>query len=79
MPDDALDAHAAPLRLLDPPARRLARGRVLEDVDLDDTLVIVCSDHGENFGEGGLVGHAFSLDDRLTRVPFVVGGPRRAG
>lgn len=39
---------------------------------LDDTLVIVTSDHGENFGEGGLLAHAFSLDDRLTRVPLVV-------
>jgi arylsulfatase A-like enzyme len=48
---------------------------VMEEVDLDDTLVLVCSDHGENFGEGGLIGHAFSLDDRLTRVPFVAAGP----
>jgi Sulfatase len=50
--------------------------RVLEVFDeqglLDDTLVIVTSDHGENFGEGGLLAHAFSLDDRLIRVPFVV-------
>ena len=48
---------------------------VMEAVDLDDTLVIVCSDHGENFGEGGLIGHAFSLDERLTHVPFVAAGP----
>jgi arylsulfatase A-like enzyme len=52
---------------------------VLEGLDqqrlLDDTLVIVTSDHGENFGEGGLVGHAFSLDDRLVKVPFVAAGP----
>jgi arylsulfatase A-like enzyme len=38
---------------------------------LDDTIVIITSDHGENFGECGLVGHCFSLDDRLLRVPFV--------
>lgn len=53
--------------------------RVLEQLDraglLDDTLVLVTSDHGENFGEGGFVGHAFSLDDRLVRVPFVAAGP----
>jgi arylsulfatase A-like enzyme len=53
--------------------------RVLEAMDakgvLDDTLVIVTSDHGENFGEGGLLCHAYSLDDRLTRVPFVAAGP----
>jgi arylsulfatase A-like enzyme len=48
---------------------------VLEQVDLGETLVIVCSDHGENLGEGGLIGHAYSLDERLTRVPFVSAGP----
>ncbi|MEX2195983.1 MAG: sulfatase-like hydrolase/transferase [Thermoleophilaceae bacterium] len=42
---------------------------------LDDTLVIVTSDHGENFGEGGLMGHALSLDERLVHVPFVAAGP----
>jgi arylsulfatase A-like enzyme len=50
--------------------------RVLQALDdrgvLDDTLVLVTSDHGENFGEGGLLAHAFSLDDRLIRIPFVV-------
>ena len=48
---------------------------LMEDVDMGDTLVLLCSDHGENLGEGGLIGHAFSLDDRLTRVPFVAAGP----
>ena len=57
--------------------------RVLETLDaaaaLDDTLVIVTSDHGENLGEGGLIGHAFSLDDRLIRVPLVAAGPGAEG
>jgi arylsulfatase A-like enzyme len=52
---------------------------VLESLDaagaLDDTLVVVLSDHGENFGEGGLLAHALSLDDRLLHVPFVIAGP----
>jgi arylsulfatase A-like enzyme len=43
---------------------------------LDDTLLVVTSDHGENFGEGGYMGHAFSLDDRLIHVPLVFSGPR---
>jgi arylsulfatase A-like enzyme len=55
-------------------------GGLLERLDtagiLDDTAVIVTSDHGENFGEGGLMAHAFSLDDRLIHVPFVAAGPR---
>jgi arylsulfatase A-like enzyme len=42
---------------------------------LDDTLVVVTADHGENLGEGNLVGHAFSLDNRLLRVPLVYAGP----
>lgn len=55
--------------------------RVLERLEarrlLDDTIVIVLSDHGENFGESGLIGHAFSLDERLIRVPLVAAGPVR--
>ena len=55
---------------------------VLEALDrrgaLDETLVLVTSDHGENFGEGGLLGHGWSLDDRLCRVPFVAAGPGAA-
>jgi arylsulfatase A-like enzyme len=54
-------------------------GRILEEMDrrgvLDDTVVIVTSDHGENLGEGNLIGHAFSLDDRLIHVPLVAAGP----
>lgn len=57
-------------------------GRVLERMDasglLDDTLVVVTSDHGENLGEGGLTAHAFSLDNRLLNVPLVLMGPGAA-
>jgi arylsulfatase A-like enzyme len=52
---------------------------VLEALDargmLEQTLVVVTSDHGENFGEGGLLAHGWSLDDRLCRVPLVAAGP----
>ena len=52
---------------------------VLESLDrrgiLEDTLVIVTSDHGENFGEGGLIAHGFSVDERLIGVPLVMAGP----
>jgi arylsulfatase A-like enzyme len=53
--------------------------QVLEALDrrgiLDQTLVIVTSDHGENFGEGELIAHGFSLDQRLLHVPLVLAGP----
>jgi arylsulfatase A-like enzyme len=42
---------------------------------LDDTLVIVLSDHGENLGEDGRLAHMMSLDERLISVPFVTAGP----
>jgi arylsulfatase A-like enzyme len=42
---------------------------------LDQTLLVVTSDHGENLGEGGLIAHALSLDDRLIRVPLIAAGP----
>jgi arylsulfatase A-like enzyme len=52
---------------------------LLDDMDrhgvLEDTLVMVTSDHGENLGESNLIGHAFSLDERLIHVPFIVSGP----
>jgi arylsulfatase A-like enzyme len=74
VPEDALERmrhlYARSIRQLDD-----WLAAVLEDVDLADTLVLLCSDHGENLGDGGLIGHAYSLDDRLTRVPFVAAGP----
>jgi hypothetical protein len=54
-------------------------GRLLTMLDerhlLDDTIVLVTSDHGENLGESQLIGHAFALNDHLIRVPLVVSGP----
>lgn len=54
-------------------------GHLLEELDsagaLDETLVILTADHGENFGEGGLVTHALSLDERLIHVPLIAAGP----
>ncbi len=59
-------------------------GDLLDSLDragkLDDTLVIVTSDHGENFAEvDGLMAHAFSLDERLVHVPLVSAGPIEVG
>lgn len=58
-------------------------GELFERLDdarvLDDTLVIVTADHGENLGEQGLIAHTLSLDERLIHVPFVAAGPRAGG
>ena len=42
---------------------------------LDNTLVIVTSDHGEQFGEHGLFVHANSLYRALLHVPLVLRFP----
>lgn len=43
--------------------------------DLDRTVVVIVSDHGEHLGERGLVGHEVFLDQYLLRVPLLVRYP----
>jgi arylsulfatase A-like enzyme len=43
----------------------------------DDTVVVVTSDHGEEFFEHGAKGHAKTLYDEILRVPLVLQYPRR--
>lgn len=42
---------------------------------LEETYLIITADHGEMFGEKGLMAHRFSLYDALLRVPLVVRPP----
>jgi len=43
---------------------------------LEDTLIVVTADHGEEFLEtGNRIGHQMSLSDRLVRVPLVMRWP----
>ena len=42
---------------------------------LDHTVVVVTSDHGENLGDHGLMGHKYSVHNTLTRVPLVLRYP----
>jgi arylsulfatase A-like enzyme len=44
---------------------------------LDETVVIIVSDHGENLGDhGGLLGHALSVHQTLVHVPLVIRYPQ---
>jgi arylsulfatase A-like enzyme len=43
--------------------------------DLENTLVIVVSDHGENIGDHGLMAHRFSLHQTLLHIPFIIRYP----
>ena len=69
--------YAAELAHVNDRARQLLDGvdRVL---GLDDTLVVVVSDHGEHLGEHGLMDHQYSLSETLLRVPLAVRWPGRA-
>jgi arylsulfatase A-like enzyme len=40
-----------------------------------DTIVVVVSDHGEEFGEHGVQGHGYDLHEETVRVPLVVRAP----
>lgn len=42
---------------------------------LSDTLVAVVSDHGENLGEAGLIGHQHSVRDSVVSVPMAIQYP----
>ncbi len=49
--------------------------RVLEESGvLDESLVIVTSDHGENLGEHDHLAHVFSMHDTLLHVPLFIFG-----
>ncbi|RMH04498.1 MAG: hypothetical protein D6702_03085 [Planctomycetota bacterium] len=52
-------------------------GRLLAAVERSGrpTVVLFTSDHGEHFGEHGLVLHSCSLYEELVRVPFILAGP----
>lgn len=56
-----------------------ALGAVLDALEASGvggrTMVIVTSDHGEEFWDHGEFGHGQSLHDELVRAPFLVRGP----
>ena len=60
-----LDDHFADLM------RVLAR-----QLDLDNTIIILTSDHGENLGEHGMLDHQYCIYNTLIHVPLIVRWPR---
>lgn len=72
--DHIRDLYDAALRQLDDNL-----GALFADLErrglLDETLVIVTSDHGEEFFDHGNVGHGRSLYQEMVHVPLIVRGP----
>lgn len=56
-----------------------AFGAIVEGLErrglLDDTVIVLTSDHGENLGDHHLFNHRFALWDSLVHVPLVVWAP----
>ena len=54
-------------------------GRLVDSLDkqgiLDETLIIVTSDHGENLGDHGMVDHLLSMYETTIRVPLIMRHP----
>ncbi len=42
---------------------------------LDNTLLIICADHGEHLGEKEMIGHSFSIYNELVKVPLLIRDP----
>ncbi len=73
---EEVDAYDASLVYLDEQVTalldELARRRVL-----DDTIVVITSDHGEEFGEHGVFDHGYTLYRQALQVPLVIVGAQR--
>jgi len=54
-------------------------GRLLEALEkqtyAERTAIILTSDHGEAFGEHGMIRHGFEIWEELVRVPFIIHVP----
>ncbi|MFC7222227.1 sulfatase [Halalkalicoccus sp. GCM10025322] len=61
------------LAYLDSQIARL-RDALREAGEWEDTVLVVCGDHGENVGDHGFFGHQYNLYDTLLHVPLIVHG-----
>lgn len=71
---DIRGLYDAEIRHIDAELERLF-GWMRANDEWEDTLVIVCADHGELHGEHGLFGHEFGLYDPVVNVPLLVKHP----
>ncbi|MFT4883318.1 MAG: arylsulfatase A-like enzyme [Natronomonas sp.] len=72
--EDIESLYDAEIRHIDAELQRLF-AHLKETGQWEDTLVVVCADHGELHGEHGLYGHEFGIYDPLVNVPLMVKHP----
>ncbi|MDE0887303.1 MAG: sulfatase [Myxococcota bacterium] len=66
--------YAAEVAMVDQLVGKLIRTLETSEV-LDETLLIVTADHGENLGEHGMVDHLLSMYDTTIRIPLILRHP----
>jgi arylsulfatase A-like enzyme len=71
---DLKDVYDAEVLSLDTELRRLFLGLASRGL-LENTILVVTSDHGEEFKEHGLIGHEKTLFQEVTRVPLLIALP----
>ena len=75
VPDGDLNRYLGAVEETDANVAELERELAARGL-LDDTLVVVTGDHGEQFGQHGKAGHGFSLYEEEVRVPLIIANPR---
>ncbi len=73
---DVVSQYDGSIRLIDDQIARLI-GRLRELGRFDDALIIVTADHGEAFGEYGLLGHEASTRQDQVHVPLLIKYPHQ--
>jgi len=66
--------YAAEIAALDDELERFVSA-LREEGGLDDTILVITSDHGENLGDHGLSGHFMSLHQSVRRIPLLIRYP----
>ena len=66
-----VDLYDDEIRYFDDVFRQLL-GRLEANGQLDETIIVLASDHGEEFLEHGHIGHCRGVWDTLTHVPLVL-------
>jgi arylsulfatase A-like enzyme len=70
------DLYDAEIRTLDDAIRDFV-GDLGKEGLLDDTILVITADHGENLGDHGLLDHVFSLHRSICHVPLLIRFPPR--
>lgn len=68
---DLVDRYDAEILEVDAAIEQLVKQLDIQGM-LDDTLILVTSDHGEEFGDHGRLMHGRSLYQEVIRVPFLL-------